>query len=158
MKLRDIISYIIIIVAVILIRTFLVTPIKVNGDSMNNTLYNGELMFLKKYAASNIKRFDIVVLQYKDEKIIKRVIGMPKEEIEYKDNVLYINGSLIEEKYGLGNTKDFKDYCGDSEYYVMGDNRGNSLDSRIFGCVKKDKILGTTDFVFFPFSKIGKVE
>ena len=157
MKFKEIISYVIIIIAVILVRTFLVTPIRVNGDSMNNTLKDGYLMVLKKYERNSINRFDIVVINQDGEKLIKRIVGLPKEDIEYKDNVLYINGELIENNFGSVNTKDFKDYCAENEYFVLGDNRENSKDSRVFGCVSAKDILGTTNFIFFPFNKIGKV-
>lgn len=156
-KFKEIISYVIIIAVVILIRTFLVTPIRVNGDSMNNTLKDGYLMILKKYEKNSINRFDIVVINQDGDKLIKRVIGLPKEDIEYKNNLLYINDELINNNYGIGETQNFKDYCMENEYFVLGDNRENSKDSRIFGCVNDKDILGTTDFIFFPFNKIGKV-
>lgn len=157
MKAKEIISYIVIILLVILIRTFVVTPIRVNGDSMNDTLKDGYLMILKKYEKNSIDRFDIVVIDEDGEKLIKRVIGLPEEDIRYESGKLYINDNLVENSYGYGETKNFKDYCGKDEYFVLGDNRSNSKDSRIFGCVKSKNILGTTNFVFYPFDRIGKV-
>ena len=158
MKYKEIIGYVLIILIVILVRTFIVTTIRVNGNSMNDTLKNGNLMILKKYEKNKIDRFDIVVVKARDEKIIKRVIGLPKEDIEYKADTLYINGKEVEENFGKGVTSDFKDYCAEDEYFVMGDNRNNSVDSRMIGCVNKDQIMGTTNFVFFPFSKFGSVK
>ena len=157
MKLKEIISYVIIIIAVILIRSFIVTPIRVNGDSMNDTLKDGYLMILKKYEKKSIDRFDIVVIDIDNDKLIKRVIGMPKEDIEYTDGVLYINNEQVDDPFGNGETANFKDYCGEDEYFVLGDNRGNSKDSRIIGCIPAQKIMGTTNFIFYPFNKIGKV-
>ena len=156
-KIKEILSYVIIILVVILIRTFIVTPIRVNGDSMNDTLKDGYLMILKKYEKYSIDRFDIVVINLDGDKLIKRVVGLPKEDIAYIDGKLYINEELVDNSYGYGETKDFKDYCAEGEYFVLGDNRGNSKDSRIFGCVSEKNIMGTTNFVFFPFDKIGKV-
>ena len=157
MKVKEIIPYIIILVVIILVRSFIVTPIRVNGDSMNNTLKNGDYMILKKYKKNDLKRFDIVVADYKDdtteEKLIKRVIGLPGETVEYKDNKLYINNKYVKSTYQTGKTENFRDYCDKNEYFIMGDNRGNSFDSRSFGCIKKDKINGTTNFVLFPFGK-----
>ena len=158
MKYKEIIGYVLIILIVILVRSFIVTPIRVNGNSMNDTLKNGNLMILKKYEKNKIDRSDIVVVKARDEKIIKRVIGLPKEDIEYKADTLYINGKEVEENFGKGVTSDFKDYCAEDEYFVMGDNRNNSVDSRMIGCVNKDQIMGTTNFVFFPFSKFGSVK
>ena len=158
MKCKDILTYGLIILFVILIRTFIATPIRVNGDSMNNTLYDGEIMLLTKFNKKDIKRFDIVIFDVKGEKYIKRIISLPKEDIEYKDDSLYINGKEVKDDYGYGETQDFIDYCADDEYFVLGDNRGNSEDSRILGCISQDRIEGKTNFVFFPFSKFGKVK
>ncbi len=156
-KFKEYIGYIIIIIVVILLRIFIATPIKVNGGSMLNTLEDGNLMILKKYDKT-IERNDIVVVKAGKEKIIKRVIGLPKEDIEYNDNKLYINGELMESEFGIGNTGDFVDYCREDEYFVLGDNREDSIDSRIIGCVKRKQILGTTNFVIFPFNKWGSVK
>ncbi len=156
-KIKEWAVYVIIIVAVILIRTFVVTPIRVNGTSMYPTLDNGNFMILKKYD-KDIDRFDIVVIKRGKERLIKRVIGLPKEDIEYKENELYINDEQMENEFGDGYTNDFVDYCAKDEYFVLGDNREDSTDSRVFGCVKREDILGTTNFVIFPFDKWGKVE
>ena len=154
---KELLSYLIIIVAVVLCRTFLFTLIRVNGESMMTTLQDGNIMILKKID-KNIDRFDIVVVNYKNEKIIKRVIGLPEEEVEYQNNVLYIDGKEVEEEYGSNLTKDFRDYCGKDEYFVMGDNRGNSKDSRMIGCVNKNDIVGSTDLRLFPINKFGLVD
>lgn len=157
-KIKELLSYVLIILIVVLIRTFIVTPIKVNGTSMTPTLEDSDFMILKKYDKKNIERYDIVVINTGSEKIIKRVIGLPGEDIEYKDDQLYIDGLEFEDIYGSGYTSDFVDYCSDDEYVVLGDNREDSIDSRIIGCVKYDDILGTTNFVIFPFNKWGKVK
>ncbi len=156
-KIKEYASYIIIILVIVLIRTFIATPIRVNGLSMYPTLDDGYFMILKKFDHS-IERGDIVVIKKGKEKLIKRVIGLPKEDVEYRDNELYINGEQIDHKYGDGQTYDFKDYCAENEYYVLGDNREDSTDSRRFGCVKKEDIIGKTDFVIFPFGSFGGVE
>ena len=158
MKLKEIIEYAIILAVVIAIRTFVVTPIRVNGTSMNDTLADGDIMVLKKYDKNSIDRFEIVVVKTTGEKIIKRVIGLPEEEIKYENGTLYINGEEMEESFGYTDTKDFQDYCGKDEYFVMGDNRIVSKDSRIIGCIPKDNIMGTVDLIVFPFSKIGSVK
>ena len=157
-KIKELSVYIIIILIVILVRTFLVTPIRVNGTSMVPTLEHGNFMILKKYAKSDLNRFDIVVVKNDKEKIIKRIIGLPKEDIEYKENTLYIDGKKMESEYGLGYTSDFVDYCSNDEYFVLGDNREDSIDSRKLGCIKKEDILGKTNFIIFPFNEWGKVK
>ena len=107
------------------------------------------------YRTSKLKRFDIVVIDNGKDYLIKRVIGLPNEEIEYKDNKLYIDGKLVKDKYGNGNTKDFKIKVEKDSYFVMGDNREDSLDSRYYGAFNKKNILGKTSFIIFPFNRFG---
>jgi len=151
---KEIITYASIIIIVVLIRTFIITPIRVSGPSMNDTLKNGQIILLKKID-KNIKRFDVVIFKYRNEKLIKRAIALPGETIQYKDNVLYINGEKQDDYITIG-TNDFGPITLEKdEYFLMGDNRGISLDSRKIGPVKKDKILGTSNFSIFPFNKFG---
>ena len=88
--LKEYVPYIIVLILVILVKKYIVTPVKVNGNSMNDTLKNGDIMILNiiGYRFHDIKRFDIVVVDDGDEYLIKRVIGLPGEEIEYKDEQL----------------------------------------------------------------------
>lgn len=157
--LKDLVPYIIIIIAVILVRTFIATPVRVNGSSMYPTLKGKEIMLLNKLG--KIDRFDIVVLKIDEEEdnLIKRVIALPGESIEIMDNKIYINGKELEDKYGMGNTYSIdKITLKDDEYFILGDNRVISMDSREFGPVKKEDIKGTTNFIMYPFKSIGKVE
>lgn len=164
-KIKEISIYLLIIVMVILIRTFIITPVRVNGTSMDPTLKNGEIMILNKikYNKNDIKRFDIVVIKMEKELLIKRVIGLPNEEVKYVDNKLYINGEYIKESFLNDDVyttnfslDDFKlKKIPENCYFVMGDNREVSLDSRTFGCFSKDKILGSANLVLFPFTKLG---
>ena len=88
--LKEYVPYVLVIILVILIKRFVVTPIRVVGDSMYDTLHDGDIMILNiiGYRFSDIERFDIVVVDKGREPLIKRVIGLPGEEIEYKDNQL----------------------------------------------------------------------
>ena len=154
---KEIYPYIIIIIVVLLFRTFIATPIRVNGPSMDTTLKDGELMILNKLG--KIEKGKIVVVDIKKDKIIKRVIAEPGDSVYAKDGIVYVNDEEIKEKYVHSATEDFeKVYLKDDEYFVMGDNRKVSYDSRSLGSIKKNMIMGTTNFVFFPFSKIGKVK
>ncbi len=155
---KSMVPYVVIIVVVVLIRTFLATPVKVNGESMYPTLKGGEVMLLSRI--SDIKRYDIVVLKVPEEdgELIKRVIGMPGEKIEIMDSKIYINGKVIDDEYGYGVTYNINEITlGDDEYFVLGDNRLISLDSRKFGPIKKENIKGTTNFILYPFKSFGKV-
>ena len=127
---------------------------------MKNTLSNRDIVLLSRihYKFFDIKRFDVISFEYDDTKyLIKRVIGLPGEKIEYKNNSLYVNGKLIEEDY-LKNikTEDFNiqklgyETIPDGKYLVLGDNRGDSLDSRSFGFIDENKILGKVIFKFWP--------
>lgn len=155
--LKDYLPYVVVIIVVLLIKKFVVSPIRVNGTSMDNTLKEGDIMILNnlEYRFNDIKRFDIVVVDQGKEYLIKRVIGLPGEEIEYKDNVLYINGVKVKDKYG-SKTDDFKVKVKKGTYFVLGDNRKVSLDSRYFGAFKKNKIVGKTNFTVFPLNRFGK--
>ena len=160
--LYEIKDYVIIVVVVILIRTFIITPALVDGASMDNTLKDGQLVIINKFSmiVNKPKRFDIVVVKNNDshDKIIKRVIGLPNEKIVYRDNNLYINGELYKEDYVLGNTTDYEVETGEDEYFVLGDNREVSKDSRILGNFKKKDIIGKVRIRLFPFNKIGKIK
>lgn len=143
---------------VVLIRTFIATPVRVDGDSMNKTFKNGDILIL--YKLSKIKRFDVIVLhEEKDnEKIIKRVIGMPGDTVAIKDGEIYINDEKIDDEYAYGMTSDYDRITLKSdEYFILGDNRLISKDSRYFGPIKEKEIKGKVVFRIFPFSKFGKI-
>ncbi len=160
---KEIIPYLIVIVLVVLIRVFIITPVRVDGASMNPTLINNEVILLKKYD-KKIKRFDIIVLKYEDDKLVKRVIGLPGDHIKYVDNQLFVNDKLVKEDFLTMETNDFDlellgyETIPEGYYFVMGDNRTNSTDSRVIGLISKDQIIGKTSFAIFPFNRFGKVE
>ena len=156
---KEVIPYIVIVVVVVLIRTFIITPVRVDGDSMKNRLKNGDILLL--YKLSSINRFDIIVLdEEKDnEKIIKRVIGLPGETVAIKKGKIYINDKVIDDEYAYGETSDYdKVTLEDEEYFILGDNRLISKDSRYFGPIKENEIKGKIVFRLFPFTKIGTVQ
>lgn len=155
--LKDLLPYVVILIIVVLVRTYIATPIKVNGPSMQPTLNGGETMIL--YKLGKLERFKIVVVNTSEDHLIKRIIALPGEKIEYKNDKLFINDEEIADNFGDGETLDFGPVIlGSDEYFVMGDNRGNSTDSRILGPIKEKYISGTTSFKFFPFKELGRVE
>lgn len=150
----------------ILVRGFLLIPVPVEGNSMETTLKQGDMVVMEKI--SKIKRFDVVVFQLASgTTYIKRVIALPGDELRYDNDTLYINGKKVPEKFLVANkrhladegsfTNDFsleeltgtKKLARDS-YFVMGDNRRISKDSRSFGAIKSQDILGKARFVYYP--------
>ena len=163
---KELLPYVVIVFVVALIRTFIATPVRVNGDSMYPTLKNGEILVLSKLD-TKYKRNDVIVANALKTKIIKRVIGVPGDNVEYKSCKLYINGEEVKDFVEECITEDFtlEDLYGyvtipEDYYFVMGDNRKASTDSRDYrvGLIKKDKILGKAVFRLTPFKRIGKVK
>ena len=161
-KKKDIISYIIIILTVVIIRLYIITPVRVQGTSMDTTLKQGEILLLEKYD-KNYERFDIVVIKEGNERIIKRIIGMPGESIKIIDGIIYINGEKIEDEYASSVTNDFSlekfelETIPENTYFVLGDNRIVSKDSRILGPIKKENIQGKAIYRIWPFNKFGEI-
>lgn len=163
---KELYPYVIIIVVVILIRSFIITPVIVSGNSMKPNLNNGELLLVRKigYNEKKIERFDIVVIKQDNEEIIKRIIGMPGEHISYKNNKLYVNDKLVSEDYTHLTTDDFnlEEVCTCSsipngKYLVLGDNRPISKDSRVVGLIDINDIVGKAVFRLWPISTIGSI-
>ncbi len=156
--------YFAVLFVVVLIKAFVISPIRVNGPSMKETLQNQDIMLLDKvsYRFHDIKRFDIVVIHLDEEDIIKRVVGLPGEKVEYKDQKLYINGKYVKENFYHEETDDFdlssfhSKKIPDDSYFVLGDNRVESLDSRVLGFISKKRIKGHAIFTIFPFSRWGE--
>jgi len=157
---KEYLPFTLFVLLIIGIRIFICSPINVNGSSMSTTLKDGDIMLLNKIGLKKgINRFDIVVVKNDGSYLIKRVVGLPNETLSYKDEKLYINGKVVEDKYNLNFTGDIEPIeIGNNEYFVMGDNRNISKDSRMIGTIKKDRIIGKTNFVIYPFNKFGKVE
>ncbi|GIN87772.1 signal peptidase I [Heyndrickxia sporothermodurans] len=159
------------IILVFIIRTFFFTPIVVDGASMEPTLQDQDRMIVTKIGEP--KRFDIVVFHAtKNKDYIKRVIGLPGDRIEYKDDTLYINGKPYDELYldkykkeleddgpltnsfTLKETPVGSDVVPEGHLFVMGDNRRHSTDSRNIGAIPMEKVVGTTKIVYYPIKEI----
>lgn len=162
----EVYPYIIIVLVVVLIRSYIATPVIVSGDSMRPNLTDGEMLIVRKigYKGNNIKRFDIVVIKEGNEEIIKRVIGLPGEYISYKNNKLYVNDEVVKEDFKFYSTDDFnlEEVCTchripSNKYLVLGDNRPISKDSRIIGLIDEKDIFGEAIFRVWPISKMGSI-
>ena len=152
------------------IKTFIARPVFVVGSSMYPTLQDGEFGFTNLLGLSfeGVNRGDIVIVEEGDEYWVKRVIGLPNETIECRDNVVYINGEALDEPYldsdyvhDIENnqgyfTSDFEAIeLGSDEYFVMGDNRVVSADSRVVGPFSRSQIVGKGVLVLMPLDQIG---
>ena len=159
---KDTLSYILTAGVVMFVIIYVVTLQQVVGPSMDSTLKNQDVVLLSKshYKLFDMKRFDVIAFNYADTKyLIKRVIGLPGDIIYYMNNNLYINGVKTKEDFAHGNTDFFGEvHLKDNEYFVLGDNRENSLDSRKMGPFNRKQILGKTHYVLFPFNRFGDVE
>lgn len=181
------------VVAALVIRGFIFEPVRVDGASMNDTLRDGDIMFVSKWDYNSVwlsmpwqsdeakesaprlasglsapQRFDVVVCRYPnrgDTNFVKRIIGLPGDELYIEDGYLWVNGEKYDEPYindeyrvrGGSNGWAFASAeepykVPEGEYFVMGDHRNNSNDSRAQGTITRDMIVGHVRFVFFPFS------
>ena len=157
------------IVAVLLIRAFLVQPFLVSGDSMVPTFQNGDYLLVDEltYRLREPQRGEVVVFRFpKDEKLffIKRIIGLPGERVEIADGkVIIVNGAnpqgmILDESYlsaSLQTSGNEDITLGPNQYFVLGDNRSFSLDSRSWGTVTKTEIMGLARLRLLPLSALN---
>jgi signal peptidase I len=148
------------------IRMFFFSTHMVQGESMMPTLQDGNFLAVNKFQSveENLDRFDVVVHNSENgDHYVKRVIGMPGDTIEYRDNVLYLNGEATEEPYleeykqNGAVTEDFTlgQKVPKGHVFVLGDNREHSTDGRVYGFVKIDQIVGEVGLRFWPVYKIN---
>ncbi len=162
-------SFIFSVIVFILLINFVMIPVKVDGTSMYPTLHPDDRGFSSIFNLKNaeIHRFDIVTINFPDKILVKRVIGLPNDLVEYYGEDLYINGEYVAEDFldqeyvdevirqnGYF-TQDFKYQLKEGEYFLLGDNRNNSRDSRYYGPFERDRIYSKGIFVFWPLSDFG---
>lgn len=159
----------IVVAASWLVVTFVGQRTQVSGSSMETTLSDGDQLIVDKisYRFRDPKRYDIVVFPYRYEEntyYIKRIIGMPGETVQIVDGEVYINGELLGEHYGnelIENPGLAEEpvTLGDDEYFVLGDNRNNSQDSRAsnVGVIHRNELLGRAWIRLWPFSEFGVI-
>lgn len=156
------------------LRHYVLQPFQVEGSSMEPQLHNQDQMVMLRN--NEIERFDVVVFpdpRGSGDSYVKRIIGQPGDELYFSNDTLYLNNQAVEEPYleplkseTEGKfTEDFSlwDTLGltqvpEGYYFVMGDNRPYSGDSRQFGLIQAEDIQGVTNFVYFPFERFGKIE
>lgn len=168
---REILEWILVILiaagAALLIRTFVFEPVRVDGNSMQNTLQNNEYMIVTKYQYlyGDPERFDVVICRYPgrgNTNFVKRVVGIPGDTVAVRNGTLYVNGEAVDEPY-----IDYKPTYVMAEtlveegyYFVMGDNRPNSNDSHVAGVgqLSRDQIVGEVRLVVWPLSSWRTIE
>jgi len=164
----DLIKFAIIaLIIVIPIRMFIAQPFVVSGDSMFPTFHDGQYLIVDEisYILGNVHRGDVVIFRYPNDTkrfFIKRIIGMPNEEISIKNGTVTIinaanpNGFTLTEPYidePFNTTENYK--TGPNEYFAMGDNRNRSSDSRVWGIVPSKLLIGRAFLRLFPVSDIS---
>ena len=178
---RTIIEYVVLAVVAIavalLIQAFLVKPYRIPSESMENTLLIGDRVLVDRisWRFSDPKRGDIVVFHppFSGPVLIKRIIGMPGDTMSLKDGAVYVNGRALSEPYvrtiggkavpsdpfdnGLPWSLQSPYKVPAGNYFVMGDNRTDSDDSRYWGTVARDQIMGRAFFIYWPPKRIGGI-
>lgn len=150
----------------IFIITFLFQPVKVEGTSMLPRLENHDRLFINKFAYhfEKIERGDVVVFYYPldtKKSYIKRIIALPGDDLRIDDGQVYVNGTLVQEPYVPPQYRDDRSLqemtIPPGEYFVMGDHRSISSDSRDFGPVPRKLIYGKAAFIYWPAADVGVV-
>ena len=145
---------------------FLYQPVKVEGTSMMPTLQDQERVFINKfvYKLEPIERGDVIVFRYPRDpakSYIKRVVGVPGDRVKIEDGVVLVNGRRLSEPYVPDEYDDVRSYpetvVPRHSYFVMGDHRNLSNDSRDFGPVSDNYIYGKAVFGYWPVAKLGKL-
>jgi signal peptidase I len=166
--LRDLVFSV--LIAIVLI-VFIYQPVKVEGTSMMPTLTDQERIFINKFTyrfgLGGIARGDTVVFWYPQDtskSYIKRVIGVPGDHVRVDSGQVYVNGQAMAENYVPSENRDYTSWrdgqeqvVPDGKYFVLGDHRNQSSDSRMWGYVPRENIYGKAVFVYWPLDKIGRV-
>lgn len=166
---REIFEWVMVIVvavaAALVIRTFIFEPVRVEGSSMMSTLHDNEYMIVTKYQylLDDPERFDVVICRYPGRQatnFVKRIVGLPGDTVAVRQGVLYVNGKAVEEPYiDEPMRADMPDtVVEEGHYFVMGDNRNNSNDSRSVGQLTRKQIRGQVRIVAWPFSEFRMVQ
>lgn len=150
------------LVIALLLRRFVCLFAFVKGRSMQNTLFNGELIFAQRRTLRRkIQRFDVVLCKYPRRKglFVKRVVALPGERISMLEGILYINGEAVEEYFPRKICmREMHEYAvPEGCYFVMGDNRPASRDSRSVGAIAENKVIAIVRCVVYPFGKIRRI-
>lgn len=164
------IAIVIAIIVVVVIRMFLFVSFTVDGDSMDPTLVDGDRVVVNKfiYELTDMEQDDVIVFNsQEDSAYVKRVIGIPGDHVEMVDRVVYVNGEPLEEDYVVHQGESYMDNftlsdlgveeetIPEGHYLVLGDNRPISRDSRDFGLITEDSVIGEVQLRFWPLNELA---
>ncbi len=141
-------------------RTWLFTTVRIAGSSMEDTLLSGDLLLLTRFGAPERGSVMQCTFAGRSGSYIKRVVGLPGDTVEFSEGQLIVNGRPLSEPYVSSETEDMRIALGEDEYFVLGDNRAESYDSRAedMGCIRRDQFLGRARWILFPLSRFGPAE
>lgn len=159
---KDMFKYLIVIGVIILIRIYCLTTSEIIGPSMNPNLMDGDIVLVETITPklNRFNRFDVVVVKYSSPSyIVKRIIGLPNDHIRYQDNNLYVNDELVAQEFAFEGDIDSLDVIVPANnYYVIGDNRVDSKDSRDFGPIEESDIIGKPIMRIWPIKDLKLVK
>ena len=143
------------------IRTWLFSAVHIAGTSMGSTLRSGDIALVTRFER-NPSRGDVMECTFtgRSGSYVKRVIGLPGDTVEFIGGALVLNGRPLSEPYVTSETDDMRITLGPNEYFVLGDNRAESYDSRAedMGCIRRDQFLGRARWILWPLNRFGPVE
>lgn len=141
------------------------SAVRIAGSSMEDTLHSDDVTLVTRLAyalGAEPERDSVVECRFpnRDGTYVKRIIGIPGDSVTFSEGQLYLNGRGVSEPYVTSQTEDFSIQLGEDEYFVLGDNRAESYDSRAseMGCISRDCILGRVRFILWPFNHVGMIQ
>ncbi len=141
-------------------RTWLFTAVRISGTSMEDTLISGDVALVARWMKPHRRHVMLCTFPGRDASYVKRVAGLPGDTVEFADGALFLNGRPLSEPYVSSGTEDMIVGLGVDEYFVLGDNRAESYDSRAedMGAISLDQFHGRAVWILWPLSRFGPVE
>ena len=141
-------------------RTWLFSTVRIAGSSMENTLISGDIVLVTRFGKPRRGSIMQCTFTGRSGSYVKRVIGLPGDTIEFSEGQLFVNSRPLSEPYVTSATEDMFVTLGEDEYFVLGDNRAESYDSRAadMGCIRRDQFLGRIQWILWPIDRFGFIE
>ena len=141
-------------------RTWLFSTVRIAGSSMENTLISGDIALVTRFGKPERGSIMQCTFTGRSASYVKRVIGLPGDTIEFSEGQLFVNSRPLSEPYVTSETENMCITLSENEYFVLGDNRAKSYDSRAedMGCIRRDQFLGRVRWILWPVNRFGCVE